>query len=137
MKKILLLLILLTSITIVNAGDLKDSPAGRTAILMVHFGTTIDETRELTIETLNEKVKATFPGITVEEAYIPEHGTIEVNWPTDISIICVPCMAMMKTGVRSIVMCWKPVYRALISPDFTRRLRRLMALPVLSLYAGI
>ena len=52
-----------------NARDLKDSSAGRTAILMVHFGTTIDETRELTIDALNEKVKATFPGITVEEAY--------------------------------------------------------------------
>ena len=90
MKKILLLLILLTSITTVNAGDLKDSTAGRTAILMVHFGTTIDETRELTIDALNEKVKATFPGITVEEAYTSriiinrlEKRGIKKNTPTE------------------------------------------------------
>lgn len=41
----------------------------KTAILMVHFGTTHDDTRSLTIDAINEKVKEQFPGIKVTEAY--------------------------------------------------------------------
>ena len=41
----------------------------KTAILMVHFGTTYDDTRSLTIDAINEKVKRQFPDIKVMEAY--------------------------------------------------------------------
>lgn len=41
----------------------------RAAILIVHFGTTHDDTRELTIEALNNQVKQVFPSIEVREAY--------------------------------------------------------------------
>ena len=36
---------------------------------MVHFGTTFDDTRALTIDAINEKVRQKFPDIKVEEAY--------------------------------------------------------------------
>lgn len=39
------------------------------AILMVHYGTTVDDTRTKTIDALNADVKAAFPRMTVEEAY--------------------------------------------------------------------
>lgn len=39
------------------------------AILMVHFGTTHDDTRKLTIDAINNKVKKEFPGVEVREAY--------------------------------------------------------------------
>ncbi len=52
-----------------NAQDILNHYLGKTAILMVHFGTTVDETRSVTIDALNEKVKATFPEVTVVEAY--------------------------------------------------------------------
>ena len=38
-----------------NEGDVKDN--GKTAILMVHFGTSHDDTRALTIDALNARVK--------------------------------------------------------------------------------
>ncbi|MFV0536279.1 MAG: sirohydrochlorin cobaltochelatase [Dysgonomonas sp.] len=41
----------------------------KAAILMVHFGTTHADTRELTIDALNNKVKQQFPNIEVREAY--------------------------------------------------------------------
>jgi Cobalamin biosynthesis protein CbiK, Co2+ chelatase len=41
----------------------------KAAILMVHFGTTHADTRELTIDALNEKVKQAFSDIEVCEAY--------------------------------------------------------------------
>lgn len=41
----------------------------KAAILMVHFGTTHADTRRLTIDVLNEKVKQTFPELEVREAY--------------------------------------------------------------------
>lgn len=44
-------------------------PDEKAAILMVHFGTTYDETRVSTIDAINEKVKQTFPGIELREAY--------------------------------------------------------------------
>ena len=40
-----------------------------TALLMVHFGTTYDETREKTIDAINEKAVKTFPQYRVCEAY--------------------------------------------------------------------
>lgn len=39
------------------------------ALLMVHFGTTYDETRSLTIDAINEKAKSTFSNIEIREAY--------------------------------------------------------------------
>lgn len=39
------------------------------ALLMVHFGTTFDETRQKTIDAINERARQTFPGLTVSEAY--------------------------------------------------------------------
>ena len=71
-------LFLLTSIfTFAHGGDgFKHSdifktlgPNDKVAILMVHFGTTHDDTRALTIEAINKKVSQTFPGVEVREAY--------------------------------------------------------------------
>ena len=42
---------------------------GKTAILMVHFGTTHDDTRALTIDAINAKVKEAFHEYDVFEAY--------------------------------------------------------------------
>lgn len=39
------------------------------ALLMVHFGTTHDNTRALTIDALNQKAKAEFPQLEFREAY--------------------------------------------------------------------
>lgn len=41
----------------------------KAAILMVHFGTTHDDTRALTIDVLNDRVKQHFPDLEVREAY--------------------------------------------------------------------
>lgn len=41
----------------------------KAAVLMVHFGTTHADTREKTIDVLNEKVKETFPNLAFREAY--------------------------------------------------------------------
>ena len=50
-----------------NEDGVKDN--GKTAILMVHFGTTHDDTRALTIDAINQKVKDSFPECDVFEAY--------------------------------------------------------------------
>lgn len=44
-------------------------PRDKGAILMVHFGTTYDDTRALTIDAINAKMKAAFPGIEAREAW--------------------------------------------------------------------
>lgn len=41
----------------------------KTAILMVHYGTTHDETRTLTIDAVNQAVRDAFPGVEVREAW--------------------------------------------------------------------
>lgn len=41
----------------------------KVAILMVHFGTTHNDTRALTIDALNEKARALFPDVELREAY--------------------------------------------------------------------
>lgn len=79
MKKILLTTILLfiAIATFANGGNnyehsdfFKSMQSGdKAAILMVHFGTTHDDTRKLTIEALNNQVKQDFPDIEVREAY--------------------------------------------------------------------
>ena len=40
-----------------------------TSLLMVHFGTTYDDTRRNTIDAINEKARMAFPTMTVREAY--------------------------------------------------------------------
>lgn len=44
-------------------------PGDKAALLMVHFGTSFDETRSLTIDALNAKAKEAFPELEVREAY--------------------------------------------------------------------
>lgn len=44
-------------------------PGDKAALLMVHFGTTHDDTRALTIDAINQKAKDTFKGFEVCEAY--------------------------------------------------------------------
>lgn len=41
----------------------------KAAVLMVHFGTTYDDTRALTIDAINAKMKAAFPGVEFREAW--------------------------------------------------------------------
>jgi sirohydrochlorin cobaltochelatase len=69
MKKILLFLLGLTGIISLQAQDFNDLSGKKVAILMVHFGTTFDDTRELTIDAINDKAKQAFPNVTVVEAY--------------------------------------------------------------------
>lgn len=44
-------------------------PGDKAALLMVHFGTTHDDTRELTINAINRKVYKAFPNLEMREAY--------------------------------------------------------------------
>ncbi len=44
-------------------------PGDKAALLMVHFGTTHDDTRALTIDAINAKARQTFPQLEVREAY--------------------------------------------------------------------
>lgn len=44
-------------------------PQDKVAILMVHFGTTHNDTRALTIDALNERAQAQFPDVELREAY--------------------------------------------------------------------
>lgn len=44
-------------------------PGDKAALLMVHFGTTHDDTRALTIDAINAKVKTVFPELELREAY--------------------------------------------------------------------
>ncbi len=78
MKKIVLLIIALLMVTMGRAHEgnfmksdlLKEmKPGDKAAILMVHFGTTYDKTRTLTIDAINKKVATTFPDLTICEAW--------------------------------------------------------------------
>ncbi|WP_301710654.1 sirohydrochlorin cobaltochelatase [uncultured Duncaniella sp.] len=69
MKNLISLVVVLAGIISLNAQDLNVLPNNKVAILMVHFGTTFDDTRALTIDAINEKARQTFPGIRIEEAY--------------------------------------------------------------------
>ena len=44
-------------------------PGDKAALLMVHFGTTHDDTRALTINAINAKAQAAFPELKFQEAY--------------------------------------------------------------------
>lgn len=79
MKKVFFSLLLFTMaiMTVAHGGknfeasDILKSmkPGDKLAILMVHFGTTHADTRELTIDAINTKVKEQFPTTEVREAY--------------------------------------------------------------------
>lgn len=69
MRKIVLLLLALTGMMTLHAQDFNKLEGKKTAILMVHFGTTFDDTRALTIDAVNEKARKAFPDVTVVEAY--------------------------------------------------------------------
>ena len=64
--------------------------SSRQALLMVHFGTTYDETRQKTIDAINEKASSRFSDMVVREAYtsrivmkrLRERGIIK-DTPTD------------------------------------------------------
>lgn len=51
------------------AQSLMNLTEAKKAILMVHFGTTFDDTRSVTIDAINSKVRAAFPDFDVFEAY--------------------------------------------------------------------
>lgn len=59
----------------------------KAAILMVHFGTTYDDTRALTIDRINEKVQKEFKNVDVREAYtsriimrrLKDRGIVKLN----------------------------------------------------------
>ena len=44
-------------------------PGDKAVLLMVHFGTTHDDTRALTIDAINAKAQAAFPELKFQEAY--------------------------------------------------------------------
>lgn len=80
MKKGLILTLVLVSISLLCrahdgegfvASDLLAGmkPGDRAALLMVHFGTSYDDTRAVTIDAVNAKAKEAFPELEVREAY--------------------------------------------------------------------
>ena len=69
MNKILSIIVALICSLTGYAQSFDNAPKDKTAILMVHFGTTYDDTRSQTIDAINEKVKSEFPEINVFEAY--------------------------------------------------------------------
>ena len=69
MKRLLVVIAVIICMATGYAQSFDDVPKEKTAILMVHFGTTFDDTRALTIDAINEKALEQFPGITVVEAY--------------------------------------------------------------------
>lgn len=78
MKKILFILMLTTSIicqaheggNFVASDIQKELGKGdKVALLMVHFGTTYDDTRAVTIDAINQKAKETFKDLEIREAY--------------------------------------------------------------------
>lgn len=53
----------------IHAQELSFQAADKEAVLMVHFGTTYDETRQKTIDVINERVRSEFPQAEVREAF--------------------------------------------------------------------
>lgn len=80
MKRIIIICNLLAMLSIsafghgggkyIHSDFLKEMKDGdKAAVLMVHFGSTHDDTRRQTIDALNEKVKQAFPELDVREAF--------------------------------------------------------------------
>lgn len=68
MKKIILLFFFM-HICFVSMGSNGTKDEDKSALLIVHFGTTFDDTRAATIDAINEKAKNEFPEMKVVEAY--------------------------------------------------------------------
>ena len=68
MKKIIVLFFFM-HICFVSMGSNGTKDEDKSALLMVHFGTTFDDTRAATIDAINEKAKNEFPEMKVVEAY--------------------------------------------------------------------
>ncbi len=78
MRKLLLLLLIMFPFfcyaqergnSIKSTMTSNHQPDKKVAILMVHFGTTYDDTRAVTIDAINAKVKQSFPEMEIREAY--------------------------------------------------------------------
>lgn len=69
MKRITLFIVALVCAFTSMAQSFGNVPKDKIAILMVHFGTTFDDTRAVTIDAINQKAQQEFPGIKVVEAY--------------------------------------------------------------------
>ncbi len=67
MKQIYSLIILISVFFNMQAFELGEGD--KAALLMVHFGSTFDDTRAATIDAINEKAKSEFPDMKVVEAY--------------------------------------------------------------------
>lgn len=68
MKKLTVLLIIIFNIMFSSKAFNPDK-GDKGALLMVHFGTTFDDTRSATIDAINEKAAKEFPNLKVVEAY--------------------------------------------------------------------
>ncbi len=55
MKRLLVVIAVIICMATGYAQSFDDAPKEKTAILMVHFGTTFDDTRALTIDAINER----------------------------------------------------------------------------------
>ena len=64
--KHILILVALSALLLPMTASAQEN---KTARLMVHFGTTYDETRSKTIDAINAKAAQTFPELTLREAY--------------------------------------------------------------------
>jgi sirohydrochlorin cobaltochelatase len=75
MKKLLLMAVIFSGVWMAGSareiGPTRSStgPDDKLALLMVHFGTTNDATRAVTIEALNARAQEAFPGVEVREAF--------------------------------------------------------------------
>lgn len=68
MKKLTVLLIIIFNIMFSSKAFNPDK-GDKGALLMVHFGTTFDDTRSATIDAINERAAKEFPNLKVVEAY--------------------------------------------------------------------
>ncbi len=87
MKRLFLFITITLCTAFVRAQDVVEPP---TALLMVHFGTTHDDTRAKTIDAINEKAQKEFPQMAFAEAYTSrivmarlEKRGIHKDTPTD------------------------------------------------------
>ena len=60
-------------------------PGDKAAVLVVHFGTTHDDTRALTIDAINHKMAEAFPGVEMREA-----------WTSRIVVYCLKARGIQK-----------------------------------------
>lgn len=68
MHRLIALFVIMASFISARAFD-GLAEGDKAALLMVHFGTTYDDTRAATIDAINAKARAEFPDMRVEEAY--------------------------------------------------------------------